>query len=306
MGENTKIQWADDSFNPWIGCQKVSPGCTNCYAAENRFVTIQRGQGRELWGNEKRSERHVTSDANWRKPLTWNRKAEAEGVRRRVFPSLCDPFEDRPDLVEPRARLFELTQRTPWIDWMLLTKRIENAARMCPWSHYPRNVWIGYSAEDQARWDERTRHAIRVPAYLIFASCEPLIGPIDCGERLEGVDLLIAGGESGPDARPCNVDWIRSLVRQCRDVGTAPFVKQLGAKPYLCVGAHDCPPACNCGQVHDCRGRSGYCDIDGVRDPKGGDPSEWPADLRIREMPESPAVMRPAGLGGQLTMLEGS
>jgi protein gp37 len=99
MGENSAIQWTDHTFNPWIGCQRVSPGCVNCYAEHrNTFVRIQRKAGNELWGPK--GARQVTSDANWKKPLTWNRAAEKAGRRFRVFcASLADVFEDRRDFL---------------------------------------------------------------------------------------------------------------------------------------------------------------------------------------------------------------
>src|SRR5688572_19892666 len=111
MGENTAIEWATHTFNPWIGCTKISPECARCYAHDETFVRVQRAGGRELWGPT--ADRHVTSNANWRQPLTWDRAAAAAGERARVFcASLSDVGEYRPDLVEPRARLCELILAT--------------------------------------------------------------------------------------------------------------------------------------------------------------------------------------------------
>ncbi|HEY7770469.1 DUF5131 family protein [Longimicrobium sp.] len=193
MGANTKIEWCDHTFNPWIGCQRVSPGCVNCYAEHtNTYVRVQRAGGNELWGPK--GARHVTSDANWRKPLAWNRLAAGNRttawaldkvhVRPRVFcASLADVFEDRPDLVAPRARLFALIQATPELDWLLLTKRPENMVRLAQASgwegDWPANVWAGCTVEDQQRADERIAHLLAVPAAVRFLSCEPLLGPVD-------------------------------------------------------------------------------------------------------------------------------
>jgi hypothetical protein len=150
-------------------------------------------------------------------------------------------------------------------------------AKGCP----PANVWIGVSAETQARLDERVPLLLRIPARVRFVSAEPLLGPLDfaslrwpdadgvaAGDSA-GIDWLIVGGESGPGARPCDVAWIRSIVRQCADAGVACFVKQLGARPYL-------------SPEHD--GGTGFNLT--LRDKKGGDPAEWPADLRVRQLPK--------------------
>jgi protein gp37 len=141
------------------------------------------------------------------------------------------------------------------------------------------NVWIGTSVEDQAAADERIPHLLRTPAAVRFLSCEPLIGPVDLNRvirlgyvpkrpgLLPGLHWIIAGGESGPGARPCDVAWIRSLVEQCRAAGVAAFVKQLGARPWA-------------------YGTTTKDGLRKIRDRKGGDPDEWPSDLRIREFPE--------------------
>jgi protein gp37 len=126
------------------------------------------------------------------------------------------------------------------------------------------NVWIGTSVEDQPRADERISELLQVPAALRFLSCEPLLGPIDLGlKRLgdRGIDWVIGGGES--NGRPCDVAWIRSIVDQCKSAGVPVFVKQLGSDP-----------------------RHGLERLD-LRHSHGGDPSEWPEDLRVREMPEA-------------------
>lgn len=299
MGRDSKIQWCHHTFNPWVGCQRVSEECANCYAAESTFVRIQRKEGRELWGNELRSERHVTSEANWRKPLAWNRAAEEAGERHRVFcASLADVFEDRDELQGPRARLFRLIEETPALDWLLLTKRPDSVMAMVPegWREgFPPNVWLGTSTGTQAAADERIRELLRCPAAVRFLSCEPLLEPVDLTDMVidrevgeqhldalsyhahpdddpdfsgATIDWVIIGGESGPQARPCDVAWIRSLVKQCREAGVAAFVKQLGARPG--------------------DSRTGVVKWYpwNLSDSKGGDPNEWPEDLRVREFPE--------------------
>lgn len=319
MGETTAITWTDSTFNPWVGCAKVSAGCKNCYASVETFTRRERARGIELWGEN--AARHVTSDANWKKPLAWNREAAKAGVRRRVFcASLADVFEDRPDLAGPRARLFGLIRATPWCDWLLLTKRPENAARL--WAiaaadnalatvddgtldvrvpadgrEWLPNIWLGTTVEDQRRADERIPHLLRVPAAVRFLSCEPLLEGVDLesafavrdangemsGPRCKtdgspAIDWVIVGGESGHHARPFDVAWARSIVAQCREAGVAPFVKQLGALPQDQGTGLDWPE----GVSFLVPGSRVVLD-----DKKGGDMSEWPADLRVREFPAS-------------------
>jgi protein gp37 len=305
MGEATKIQWCHHSFNGWIGCSKVSEGCRNCYASDATPTRIARSKGLELWGVG--AARKVTSDANWRLPLRWNRAAEKAGERRRVFcASLSDVFEDRRDLDEHRARLWELIRATPWLDWMLLTKRPEAMLRMWP-TDAPRNAWSGVSVEDQKTADERIPHLLSVPAAVHFVSYEPALGKIDftricagtsphnalTGAHLfsgpyskdwpTGIDLIIVGGESGFGARRFRLRWARDVVRQCRTAKVACFIKQIGAFP---TQSREEDYAAD-GILLDDEGLEGR--KQGrlrIVDKKGGDISEFPRDLRVREMPE--------------------
>lgn len=176
MGENTKIEWAHHTWNPWIGCSKVSAGCKYCYAEE----MMDKRYGRAKWGDATRVR---TSEAYWKKPLSWNRQAEKTGTRLRVFPSLCDPFEDRPELAPWRADFWDVILKTPHIDWLLLTKRPENVRYMMPPPYRDElvlpNVWIGTSVENQEQADKRIPELLKVPAAVRFLSCEPLLGPVD-------------------------------------------------------------------------------------------------------------------------------
>jgi protein gp37 len=139
--------------------------------------------GKKLWG--KGAERMLMSEDYWKQPLKWNRAAEAAKARRRVFcASLADVFECRVDLVKPRQRLFTIIEATPWLDWMLLTKRPENITKMIPstWKDEhapPRNVWYGSTVENQAMADKRIPELLQVPATVRFLSCEPLLGPVN-------------------------------------------------------------------------------------------------------------------------------
>ena len=223
MGETTGIAWTDHTFNPWIGCQRVSPGCQHCYAE-----TLNKRWGDDNWG--KNAERRVTSDSNWRLPERWNRQAAAEGKRHRVFcASMADVFEDNPQVLEARDRLFALIATTPWLDWQLLTKRPENVLRLTEgYGALDSNVWIGCTAEDQEHANTRIQELARIPASVRFLSCEPLLGPIDLSDVLGLIDWVIVGGESGPGARPMHVDWARTIRDDCYLQSVPFFFKQWG------------------------------------------------------------------------------
>jgi protein gp37 len=267
MSDRTNIEWADHTFNPWVGCSKVSPACDHCYA--ERWA--KRAGQAELWNGERRR----TTGTNWQRPIKWNRQAAAAGTRRRVFPSLCDPFDNQ---VPERWRhdFWHQIDQTPNLDWLLLTKRPQNIARMLPapetgvkpWGNGWSNVWLGVSAGNQEEADRnipilgRTPAIVhflgRTPAIVHFLSLEPLLGPIDltsiacpngckppeycsrcdpdggdptgtCDVLGAGwLDLVIVSGESGPRARPMDPDWPRSIRDQCHSEGVPFFFKQHG------------------------------------------------------------------------------
>lgn len=220
MGEASNISWTDHTFNPWIGCQRVSEGCRHCYAE-----TLNARYGWAKWGP--RGTRSVTSPANWRKPLTWNRAAQAAGIPARVFcGSLCDVFEDHPDAFEPRVRLWGLIRQTPWLQWQLLTKRPDLIAGYLPsdWGIGWTNVWLGTSIED-ARVIGRADLLRNTFAAVRFISYEPALGPLDDLD-LTGIHWVIYGGESGPDFRPDNREWASAMRRKCARAGVAFFYKQ--------------------------------------------------------------------------------
>jgi protein gp37 len=219
----TKIEWADATFNPWWGCTRVSPACNHCYAE-----ALAKRYGHGVWG--KHADRRFFGDRHWAEPLKWNRRAERAGVRYRVFcASMADVFEDHDGLDEPRARLWDLIEATPHLDWMLLTKRPENINRMAPsrWAdRWPANVWAGTTTEDQQRADERLPHLLGVPAAIRFISYEPALGPLDLDPT--GLQLVIAGGETGPGARPAHAAWFRAVRDRCVAAGVAFHFKQWG------------------------------------------------------------------------------
>lgn len=310
MAKNSKIAWTDHTWNPWIGCSKVSPGCLHCYAETldiNRFSKTLDGGTKEVpvshWG--KGAPRYRTKEANWREPLTWNKdaaqaeydwilehKSMAGYSRPRVFcASLSDWLDDE---VDPMwlADLLNLIAKTPHLDWLLLTKRPELwASRMdavcevdgdnaLAWTwrkgNSPENVWVGTTAEDQTRYNERIGWLCAIPARVRFLSCEPQLEKIDLAlganlpsERMlrwhrpvsSMVHWVICGGESGKDARPFDLTWAESLLHQCYNHGVKFFMKQMGSSPTynsVCVD---------------------------FKDKKGGDMNEWPAHLRIQSFP---------------------
>jgi protein gp37 len=256
MGKETGIQWCHHTFNPWIGCTKVSDGCKFCYAEtlNNRWKGGNWGPG---------APRRITSKSNWSQPPKWDKEAAAAKERRRVFcASLADVFDEESPEGGQEA-LWPLIEKCSNLDFLLLTKRPINILDMVPpeWSVKPRfNVWYGTTVED-SRVVNRIELLRKVPAQCRFLSVEPLIGNIDWGSiNLDGIHWMIFGGESGQQARPLDLNWIRDGIRICRQKGIAPFVKQLGQNWSKSVKA---------------------------KDSHGGDPMEWPEDLRVREFPSN-------------------
>ena len=225
MAENSNIEWTTHTFNPWIGCQKVGPGCDHCYAETWDARGLQGTATR--WGPS--ADRTRTSVANWRKPLAWDRAAGLAGERHRVFcASLADVFDNHASIdPEWRADLWRLIASTPNLDWMLLTKRPGNIEKMLPhgWGRGWHNVWLGCTVVNQEEADRDIPKLLKVDAAVRFLSMEPLLGPV---ELLGGIDLVIVGGESGRKARPMHPDWARSLRDQCQDAGIPFFFKQWG------------------------------------------------------------------------------
>jgi protein gp37 len=178
-----------------------------------------------VWGPKGR--RIIAPEWVWRQPYDWDREAAAAGERQRVFClSMGDVFEDRPELVAPRARIFRRCLETPNLDWLLLTKRPENAAAMLPgdWGDGYPSVWLGVSIEDD-RYAWRAEVLRSIPAVCRFVSYEPVLGPLD-GLDLAGISWVIIGGESGPNYRTMNLEHLARAVERCRAFGVWVFVKQ--------------------------------------------------------------------------------
>ena len=236
MAENSAIQWCHHTFNPWIGCTRISPACDNCYAEawDRRF-------GGSHWGARAARRRTRT----WSYPVKWNRRAADTGTRLRVFcASLADVFDTHPSIDRNwHEELWQLIEATPSIDWLMLTKRPQNAAKVLParWLRdgLPAHVWVGVTVETPHAASQRLPALFDIPARLRFLSCEPLLERVDltCVETRHGrldalscgtpwIDWVIAGGESGPGFRSSDPAWFRLLRDQCAAHNAAFFFKQ--------------------------------------------------------------------------------
>ena len=224
--ENTRISWADHTLNPWIGCQKVSLGCNNCYAEgiDKRFW------GGQHWGAG--ATRKLASESTWAEPRKWNRQAQARGIPARVFcASLADVFDNQAP-AGARERLFALIRETPWLRWLLLSKRVANIEGMLPsdWADGYANAWLGVTCENQHEAERRLPILTQIPATIRFVSAEPLLEAVDISPWLGPIGWVIVGGESGRGARHMRPAWARSLWEQCRSADVAYFFKQVGSR----------------------------------------------------------------------------
>lgn len=226
MAENSAIEWTDHTFNPWIGCTKVSPACDNCYAE----ALMDARYGRVQWGAGKPRSR--TAPSTWRQPRKWNNQAARSGERPFVFcASLADVFDNE---VDPawRADLFKLIAETPQLVWLLLTKRIGNVLPMMEGIPMPRNVAFGATMANQEEYDRDRMKLAAVKFGLrplfTFGSFEPLLGPIIFCNNAP--DWIIVGGESGANAREMPLEWPRDMQRQAANLGRVFNFKQVGGR----------------------------------------------------------------------------
>lgn len=254
MSENSAIEWTDHTFNPWWGCTKVSTGCKHCYAEG-----MARRFGGDIWGPGR--SRRTFGDATWQKPLAWNRRAAESDMRSRVFcASMADVFDETgPD--SERARLWDLIDATPALDWQVLTKRPESVMDMIParWrTALPTNVWLGVSVESPEYYD-RAAILSQIPACVRFLSVEPLLERVP-DLPLSGIYWVIVGGESGPKSRPMSADWVREVRDTCAREGVAFFFKQWGGRNKKAAGRdldgriHDALPIV--GSAQEARARA--------------------------------------------------
>jgi len=230
MGEVTKIEWADHTFNPWIGCTKVSPACDFCYAED----LMDTRYGRARWGPGE--DRIRTSPGNWSQPRRWDRQAKGAETRPFVFcASLADVFDNEVDDVW-RRDLFKLIEETPNLVWLLLTKRIGNVIKMTDPTRgnplLPRNAAVGATICNQEEYDRdkgKLQDVKRVCEPLFtFGSFEPLLEPIILD--IDAPDWIIVGGESGRNARKMQLAWARSMLLQATTLKRVFNFKQVGGR----------------------------------------------------------------------------
>jgi len=236
MAEVSAISWTDATFNPVIGCTRVSPGCDHCYAA--------RDNERRKWVDSWDGPRRRTSIANWRLPIAWDVKAAKSGKPLKVFcASLSDVFDNAWE-EQWRTDLWQLFRDTPHLRWIVLTKRIGNVMKMVPADWPFPHVGIMATMVNQAEYDRDRLKLSAVPAPWRGISMEPLLGRIilDHRDAKANLDWVITGGESGPGHRPLDMEAVRYLRDQCRELGIAFHHKQNGGL----------------------RGKDGGCLIDGV------------------------------------------
>jgi protein gp37 len=216
MADNTAIEWTEATWNPVSGCSKVSPGCAHCYAER---ISRRFGHTREPWLPEHADKNVVVHVDRLDQPLRWRRP-------RMIFVnSMSDLFHERIPLAFVR-HVFAVMQQAERHTFQILTKRHHRLVALAPHLPWPDNVWMGVSIENR-RCVERADYLRRVPAAVRFISAEPLLGPLDTLD-LEGIDWLIAGGESGHSHRPMKIEWARALRDRCQEESVAFFFKQWG------------------------------------------------------------------------------
>lgn len=216
--ERSAIEWTESTWNPVTGCSKVSPGCAHCYA---ETLSRRFGWTREPW-TPANAERNVTLHlSRLEVPLRWRRP-------RTIFVnSMSDLFHEQVPETFIRE-VFDVMARADWHTFQVLTKRAERLAALAPALNWPANVWMGVSIENN-RWVERADRLREVPAAVRFISAEPLLGPLDRLE-LDGIDWLIAGGESGHGHRPIKSAWVTELRDRCQASDVCFFLKQWGGR----------------------------------------------------------------------------
>ncbi len=250
MSDRSAIEWTEATWNPTTGCDRVSPGCDNCYALTLAKRLKAMGSPKYQADGDPRTSGPgfgltVHPDAlsvpyGWKSPRT-------------VFvDSMSDLFHARVPLDYVR-QVFKVIADTPQHTYQMLTKRARRLRHVTEQLEWPENLWMGVSVESAGEL-HRIEDLHHVPAAVKFLSCEPLLGPLDDLDLI-GIDWVIIGGESGPGARPMDLSWAVNVVSASHEAGCAVFVKQLGS----CWGKH-------------------HKDI-----------SQFPAELRVRDYPKTPA-----------------
>jgi protein gp37 len=331
MGDKTNIAWTSSTWNPLRGCTRVSEGCRFCYAESvaARFsgpglpyegLARSTPNGARWTGELRLVEKHLEDPLRWRKPRRifvnsmsdlFHENVPDEWIDRIFAVMALAPEHTFQVLTKRPERMRAWAARSNWSTTVLCTEVYKTGGGTLDadpggslgWP-LP-NVWLGVSTEDQKTADERIPILLDTPAAVRFVSAEPLLGPVlfDESPRYwlgsasqsrgmhDGLDWIIAGGESGPNARPCDVAWIRSIVEQCRAAGTACFTKQLGAHivdrndaGFDGASPREWPESTETNESASWQGAPLRVFLN---DRKGGDPGEWPEDLRVQEFPRA-------------------
>lgn len=228
MADNTKIEWADATANFWIGCTKLSPACDHCYAERDWDLR----KHRVTWGpHGDRSPVKAGAQVMRRMQTRAAAFREEHGRPPRVFINSLSDFADNHGSINPawREAVWQAARECPDVILMILTKRPQNLPGYLPadWGSGYSNVWIGTTVENQVEADRRRGHLRAIPAVVHFVSYEPALGPVDWA-GWDFINWLIAGGESGPKARPSHPDWYRAALGFARANGIAFHFKQWG------------------------------------------------------------------------------
>lgn len=214
MVAHSSIEWTDMTWNPVTGCTKISSGCKNCYA--ERMAKRLKAMGQPNYRNGFQVTLH---------PHALEKPLELKRPQVIFVNSMSDLFHE----AIPESfiqQVFEVMRRASWHHFQVLTKRAARLAEMAPRIDWPANVWMGVSVEDNDNI-QRIDHLRGIGASLKFLSLEPLIGPLP-GLRLDGIDWVIVGGESGPGSRPIKEQWVLEIRDRCLDAGLPFFFKQWG------------------------------------------------------------------------------
>lgn len=319
MSEQSKIQWTDATWNPTRGCTKIAQGCKECYAEKfaERFRGVK-GHPYERGFDPRTAPDKLTEPLRWKRPRRIFVDSMSDLFHEAFdFPYIAavfgvmgiaswHTFQVLTKRAERAAEFFRWVNRDRILDALCDVSGVRLDHIMATWRGVDPTLWplpnvhIGTSIANQGDADRNIPHLLQIPAAVRFLSCEPLIGPIEFSDvtrrsdavsqlgkkALDGIAWVIVGGESGPKSRPCDVEWIRSIVQQCKATGVPVFVKQLGTD----IRADLSEDICTWGNGGDSLRYNDENCLDELiiqtTDRKGGDPEEWPADLRIREFPE--------------------
>jgi protein gp37 len=289
----TSIHWTNETWNPLVGCSKISAGCARCYAAEAaksaRLQQFSQYQAVKDWDGT-----IAFVESQLLKPLSWKapKKIFVCSMSDIFHAHVKDEWLDKIFAVMAFARqhTFQVLTKRPermqqYLSDPATVDRIEEAGysfthNMDCINNWPLpNVWLGTSIENQEVVDQRIPHLLETPAAVRFLSCEPLLESVDISNYLPRqtsanlvlphIGWVIIGGESGAKSRPCHQNWIESIVTQCQQQSVAVFVKQWGQNPvtypYPGFGLSDVKVK--------------------LKDRKGGDMAEWPDDMKFRQFP---------------------